>query len=61
MRAIAERLQAFHIMIDHKYGLDLLEDNPLDQKQWSVFLKVDCGGKSCECPHRCIHFLHLSK
>ena len=45
MSALAEKLEEFHVMVDHNYGIDLLEQNPLQNKQWSVFLKLDCGFK----------------
>jgi len=45
MKVLAEKLEEFHVMVDHNYGIDLLEQNPLQNKQWSVFLKLDCGFK----------------
>jgi D-serine deaminase-like pyridoxal phosphate-dependent protein len=41
---LANRLREFYLLIDSETTLKLLEENPLTDKKWSVFVKVDCGG-----------------
>ncbi|KAL3854648.1 hypothetical protein ACJMK2_013909 [Sinanodonta woodiana] len=42
--ALANRLEAFHVMIDSSYAIESLTQNPLSSgKKWSVLLEVDCG------------------
>ncbi|CAE7038970.1 unnamed protein product, partial [Symbiodinium natans] len=41
---LVERLEAFHVAVDHPAAVDaLLERPPCANKAWSVFLMVDCG------------------
>lgn len=41
---LVERLEAFHVTVDHSSAVDaLLERPPSAEKAWSVFLMVDCG------------------
>ncbi|XP_019615073.1 PREDICTED: uncharacterized protein LOC109462877 [Branchiostoma belcheri] len=40
---LVTQLEQFHVMIDSSAGLDAIKSTPLSGKQWSVFLKVDCG------------------
>ena len=42
LKALSIKLTSFHLMVDSMYGIEGL--NPLPEgKQWSVFLKIDCG------------------
>ncbi|NWV25380.1 DSD1 dehydratase, partial [Origma solitaria] len=42
--ALAQRLQAFQLLVDSPQGLELLLQNPLPAgKRWLVWLKLDCG------------------
>ncbi|NWU85808.1 DSD1 dehydratase, partial [Onychorhynchus coronatus] len=42
--ALAQRLQAFQLLVDSPRGLALLLQNPLPGgKRWLVWLKLDCG------------------
>ncbi|NXU08847.1 DSD1 dehydratase, partial [Pardalotus punctatus] len=42
--ALAQRLQAFQLLLDSPQGLELLLQNPLPAgKRWLVWLKLDCG------------------
>ncbi|NXY26525.1 DSD1 dehydratase, partial [Atrichornis clamosus] len=41
---LAQRLQAFQLLLDSPQGLELLRQNPLPGgKSWLVWLKLDCG------------------
>ncbi|NWH88872.1 DSD1 dehydratase, partial [Aegithalos caudatus] len=41
---LAQRLQAFQVLLDSPQGLEMLLQNPLpDGKRWLVWLKLDCG------------------
>ncbi|NWH79955.1 DSD1 dehydratase, partial [Piaya cayana] len=42
--ALAQRLQAFQVLLDNPQTLELLQKHPLpDGKRWLVWLKLDCG------------------
>ncbi|NXH30174.1 DSD1 dehydratase, partial [Myiagra hebetior] len=42
--ALAQRLQAFQLLLDSRQGLEMLLQNPLPGgKRWLVWLKLDCG------------------
>ncbi|NXD14399.1 DSD1 dehydratase, partial [Nothocercus nigrocapillus] len=42
--ALAERLDAFQVLLDSAAGLALLRGRPLSPgKRWLVWLKLDCG------------------
>ncbi|XP_039404286.1 D-threo-3-hydroxyaspartate dehydratase-like [Corvus cornix cornix] len=42
--ALAQRLQAFQLLLDSPQGLEMLLQNPLPGgKRWLVWLKLDCG------------------
>ncbi|NWI18574.1 DSD1 dehydratase, partial [Crypturellus soui] len=44
--ALAERLDAFHVLLDSAAGLALLRARPLRPgKRWLVWLKLDCGNR----------------
>ena len=45
MRALHDKLAQFHVMLDSRYGLELLIKNAHATKPWSVFLKIDTGDK----------------
>ena len=36
-------MKEFYVLIDNETELKLLEQNPLTDKLWSVFIEVDCG------------------
>ncbi|NXP25090.1 DSD1 dehydratase, partial [Scytalopus superciliaris] len=59
--ALAQKLQAFQLLVDSPQGLELLRQNPLPGgKRWLVWLKVDCGngrGLSLVPPSPHIHCL----
>jgi len=40
---LAGQLDAFHLLIDSEAELKLLEQNPVPDKMWSVYIEVDCG------------------
>ncbi|XP_078621834.1 D-serine dehydratase-like isoform X1 [Branchiostoma floridae x Branchiostoma japonicum] len=40
---IVAQLEEFHVMIDSTSGLDAISSRRVPGKQWSVFIKVDCG------------------
>ncbi|XP_074642370.1 D-serine dehydratase-like [Tubulanus polymorphus] len=45
-KVLAEKLQAFHVMVDSLHGIEALAENPLkDGQNWSVLLKIDIGSK----------------
>jgi len=43
LKRLADRVTEFHVLIDNETELKLLEQNPLTDKLWSVFVEVDCG------------------
>jgi len=43
LKQLASRLEEFHVFIDNEEELRLLEQNPVPNKTWSVFIEVDCG------------------
>jgi len=48
LQRLASRLTAFHVFIDSESELKLLQQNPLTDKLWSVYIEVDCGhGRGC--------------
>jgi len=40
---LVAQLEEFHVMIDSTSGLDAISSRRVPGKQWSVFIKVDCG------------------
>ena len=45
LQALSEKLERFHVLVDHDRGIDrLISNDPGAGKQWLVWLKVDCGG-----------------
>jgi len=48
LKTLASQLSKFHVFIDSKAELKLLDENPLAGKTWSVHVEVDCGYGRCE-------------
>lgn len=41
---LASKLSSFHVIVDSDSGVQLLENNKIPDKKWSVLVKVDTGG-----------------
>ncbi|KAK8732511.1 hypothetical protein OTU49_006793, partial [Cherax quadricarinatus] len=41
--AFSKQLEKFHVIIDSELAVKMLRDAPSPGKNWSAFLKVDCG------------------
>ncbi|CAD5116790.1 DgyrCDS5639 [Dimorphilus gyrociliatus] len=41
---LRKKLKSFHLMIDGEEGLQLLLDNKVEGKNWTVYLAIECGG-----------------
>ena len=52
---LAERLEAFHVLVDSPDALALLKRRPLGHsKRWKVWLKIDCENGRGDVYIRCI-------
>nr|XP_028606737.1 uncharacterized protein LOC114607579 isoform X1 [Podarcis muralis]XP_028606738.1 uncharacterized protein LOC114607579 isoform X1 [Podarcis muralis] len=60
--ALAERLDAFHVLVDSHAALSLLKKRPLSHgKRWKVWLKIDCENHRAGLRHSDPAALELAK